>query len=413
MSLPSDDFGAELKAALDRQANRAPSTDLTGGALREAGRLRTRRRVGRLVTVVAAAAVVVPVGARIVGDSPFDSSPAASSTVAVGGSTVAVDLADLELGDPPGIPYLRQDMYVVDGTAEQIQPIDGAATVDDVSQFVDGPVVWSRDHNGTLNFSTNGAASGIPRGSEASNPAVESWNGETLTAWAVSGVSAQGHPVAGDSVFYTDNLTGDLSHSQPTTARVRQVIGVRHGVAVFNALDGDTPVVERVDLVGGQSSPSRPWPNVVALSAIDRDFTLMAGRTTDMADKQQQCIAMMSYADASELWRSCSWRPVDFSPDGTLVYAVAAHEGEVDASRSAVMDAATGQIVQKFSTMGTFGRSSFDGDTSVDMVLVEDGQSAIARCSVAGSCELATEPLPDDAAAPTSLVYPYQLTANP
>lgn len=156
-----------------------------------------------------------------------------------------------------------------------------------------------------------------------------------------------------------------------------------------------------------------PPMHATATDAIDPSFALMAGRTTDMTGTQQHCLAVLAYADASELWRSCSWRPVDFSPDGSLVYAVATPGGQVDASRSAILDATTGRVLQEFSTKGTFGRASFDGTATVDIVLLEDGRSAIVRCDLTGSCNLATKPLADEDAGRTSLVSPYQLTANP
>ena len=79
----------------------------------------------------------------------------------------------------------------------------------------------------------------------------------------------------------------------------------------------------------------------------------------------------------------------------------------------AVLDADDGVVRRTFTTDGTFGRATFEGDESIDTVVTSSTRlrscAATSTAASASSATQAAEVVTDD---PASLTYPYQLTAN-
>ncbi len=415
MSDHRDDVNLHLKAALERYADDAPRVDLAAGAVKRARRIRMRRRIGVGAAALAVAAVAVPVGATLIGHSD-NQTPVAGKTGATStdGDTQAapqaidVSLPELARGDDPSVPYVGDGQFVEDGQAVSISTDH---PVVDATRLAEGPVIWHyKPGSAVLDYDTSVRASVLPRGTSASNPAIDS-NGSA--AWAIANIPLNHQRAGVEMLVYTDSLTdpGVAKYAEVDPLSVRQVLAAHEGTVVFNARDDDgIQVVGRADMTA--SAPAQveqPWPDVASLTAVSLQAGLMAGRTSDMTGPQHNCAAMLSYGDASELWRTCNWIPLEFSGDGSRVYAIAKSTEGFGPRLVAVLDSSSGEVLQQFTTQGTFGRATFEGD-ALDIVTVQDGKAAIVRCSSDGDCELATDPLP---AAADSLVEPYQLTANP
>ena len=430
---PSDEHGhefeTEMRKSLQRHATEAPRVDLTAATLRRARRIRTRRRIASGAAVLAVAAVGIPVGATLLDDARTADVAGPDNTLGTPGTSgpssqnatdttpvTDIMLGGLPTGPEPSVPYIFKAALVQNGQPTDILglPADvydpkGSSMVIDAAAFSDGVAGFVLDtSNGTTTVAT-GSGSALPRSPRTSQPAIDH-NG--AVAFAIGAAAGTGGSGNGDAIVYADNLRGPTRYAYTDQLKVKQVMDVEKGVALFNALTrtGDQ-VVGRADFNQGSPAPvDLPWSDVASLSAADQANGLMAGRTTDMGQGERACSAMLSSNDASELWRSCTWRPTEFSPDGSRVFAVASDTEGFGPRAVAILDSRTGAVIREFTTPGTFGRATFEADNALTIITVDRGESAIVRCSESGECELATPPR---TAAADSLAVPYQLAANP
>lgn len=420
-----DNVGDQLRAMFERHADDAPRVDLTSGTIAQARRIRTRRRVASGAAVLVAAAVGIPVGNSVLLDDTHSSNVAdkdsANTSLSelddsqTASEPVDVSLSGLSRGDDPTVPYIADGQLMQTSSASSVPgaPTTAkamrAAALVDAAVFTDGTAGWLKDpRDGSVMFEPGTTAATLPSADNVSQPAVDH---DGSVAWAANGVDVDGSPADLTTIFYTDTLRGGPAFAY-TELTVKQVTAVSDAVALFNATTVDgSQVVGRVDLASSSSAAvEQPWPQLASLTAASPAHGLMVGRTITMTGSQRPCLAMLSYDDASELWRTCDWVPQEFSVDGSRVYAIAANGDGFGPREVAVLDARSGQVVEQLTTAGAFGRATFEDTDTIDIVTVEDGRSAIVRCRVAGACELATEPRP---AVPDSLVSPYQLAANP
>ena len=423
-------FDEQMRETLHRHASEAPRLDLAARSLAKARRIRRRRRVATGLAALAVAAVAVPVGTTVLSDpgsssadvanrapdSPSSTSSAmASADDGQAAPVTVVSLRELHASrQPPTVPYIHDRTLVQGGSNRSIPeaPVDPydptSAQVVDAAAFSDGVGAFVLDP-GTGSLALRSTAKpALPRYTATTSPAIDI---DGSVAFALSGVRSSFRPPEPSLLVYADTLDGTPRTSPAGSLAVRQVMDVDHGVVVFNATDADgNQVVGRADLADASgSSVEQPWPDVVSVSAVDQSGGLMVGRTATMGTGEHHCSAMLSTDDASELWRTCDWRPTEFSPDGSRVFAVAV-DAEGVGQATAILDAHSGKVIREFSTPGRFGRATFESSNALDVVAVDRGRAAIVRCTESGACALATKPEP---ARPGSLVVPYQLTANP
>lgn len=414
-----DAVGRQMREVLSRHAQDAPRTDLTDATLTRARRIRARRRVAVGTAAVAVAAVLVPVGALVLDDSRnselADRNRADNATTnPTGGvpeATTRITLSSLRPGDAPAVPYLVDGRLVRDGQSSEIAGVSGgsleakAPYVVDAVSLDDGIAGYVVDPAAEAVRLEPSGASILPSSDRTGQPAVDD---DGSIAYAVKGVDVFGNPVDASTIVYASALSEKPGFAYTTDSTVVQVMDVTDGAVLFNAIDAKGhQFVGSADMDAPSPAPVlEPYPRVVSLSAADQSSGLMVGRTTAM---NKHCNAMLSTQDASELWTSCTWRPTEFSPDGSKVFAVRLPvTGPI--KDVAVLDAASGRVERVLSTDGRFGRATFEAEDRLDIVTVDDGLAAIVRCSTEGACELATGPEP---ARPGSLAVPYQITANP
>lgn len=411
-----EEFDARMREALRDHAADAPQVDLTAASLTRARRIRLRRRASVGAVALAVAGIVVPVGFGLV-DSDTDANLADRSdgdpTTSTGGGPSTITLADLGAGDAPAVPYLAAGELVRDGDRTPVpgapdNPSDSSepSVVVDAAAFDDGVAgfVINREQ-GSLTL--RAGDSPLPSSPRTTQPAVDS-NG--AIAYAVKGLSGHGAQASSTSTLvYATRLAETPRYASTDQLVITQVMDVEKGVALVNAVSpSGRQLVGSADFA--HTSPTAittPYPDVVVLSAADQGMGLMAGRTTGMS---KHCTAMLSTDDASQLWKSCRWRPTEFSADGSSVFALGLPLDGSPVREVGVLDASSGVVMHTFVTDGRFGRATFEDDNALDIVTVQDGQSAIVRCGSDGDCELATDPEPAHSG---TLAAPYQLTANP
>lgn len=393
----SDEFERILRDSLQHRGETPEPIDLAAGALRRAGNIRRRRRLVTGASVVAVAALALPVGLHVVERDP-DHTASKPVDDALRTRPVEVAIAGLSQGDAPAVPYLDDGVFRADG---QEVALKVKTDVTDAVGTDGGALVWTRDGSGTAEISE--ARSGSVVATRATSPVV---NPSTpAAAWAFD--PGAGAPHDGDRVVVMKTDDGQTQTTGLAEQQVVQVMGVSGDSVVYNARQGKSRSVNEVDVATGVEAPA--WLGATYVTAIDSSLRRMAVHTEGSA---AGCITVVDREQSSE-WQTCEWRPVEFSTDGTVMLALRADSDGLGQRELGVLDAEDGDVRQVLTTEGTFGRATFEGNESVVAVLADGDQAAIVRCGIeSGECELATEPatvVPDD---PDSLVAPYQLTAN-
>jgi hypothetical protein len=411
-----DDFEAQVRLALGEHAVDAPRVDLADAALSKARGIRRRRTVLSGAAALVAVAIAVPVGAVLVNDDGSKDHTASDPTTTNGPIVLPqhkqVSIAALDAGDEPRVPYIDAGEFVdVSGTRHAAEP-ENNKIVTDAAKLEDGTLLFQQEEvRPVITYTTNGAPTDLPEAKSVTRPAID--HGTEAAVFAINNRDANGQPSDGDTLVYAKALNGN-SNTVETGMDVRQVMGAYNGQVVFNAVDDKHQVVGAVMMAAGGSEVTTPWSNLRSVTAVSPDESLLAGlRATGYPRGQKNCAVMVQSADSAELWTTCDWNPVEFSPDGSRVLALDSGTEGLGPNLMAVMDANTGSIVAEYSTDGVFGRATFDADAdSIVAVVAEGGQASIVRCTIDGQCDLATPPATVPGTEPEAVLRPYQLTAN-
>jgi hypothetical protein len=410
------DFEAQVRLALGEHAGDAPRVDLADAALSKARGIRRRRTALSAAAVLVTVAVAVPVGAQLVDNGTTDhtaSEPTTDTGPMVIPKAVKVQIAGLERGSAPRVPYIEGDTFVAaDGGKHVVEPAKGSF-VTDAAAIGGGELVFEQDKTTANVTYTASGPTDLPQAKSVTPPAIDSGNGSAVFALHESDPSGQ--PAKTDAIVSAGALSGGTDGAVDTGMHVRQVMGAYQGRVVFNATDANQDKVVGVTALSGSYGVTTPYSSLKTVTAVSPDESLLAGILSHgWARGQKNCAVMVDGDTEDQLWSRCAWNPVEFSPDGTRVLAIDARSDGFGPNHVAVLDAQTGDVVAEYTTSGTFGRATFDGSPdSIVTVLVDGRQAALVRCPTDGTgCELATPTesvVPGD---PNSLTQPYQLTAN-
>jgi hypothetical protein len=401
------DLVAELRASLEQRAQDAPHVDLGRPALRQAQRIRTRRRLG-VGVVAATVALAVPSAVTLLRDDVPRDHTADRGTTAV---DVAID--GLDQGAAPAVPYIDGSVFTSasgDSTPLPDRAVGSAAQVVDAVQLRDGVAFWERNADGDLVVRPSDGSSDLPAG-PATRPVVDDDSGEV--AYSIRNPKDVRE---GDRLVVTDSLRGG-ARSALAGLEVPAVMGVDGDQVVFNAVTKGGRFMAATSSTafdGGLAGAVGYGYDPEYATAVTHDLDRYVGHTPDMKGKDAACTALFEDTEPDEVWRSCDWRGVEFSTDGSMVLALPTVLDGLGPTELTVLDADSGRAVTTLTTAGTFGRATFEGNDAVLSVVLVDEQAAIVRCPIDGAddCELATAPAQVAPGDPDSLVAPYQLTAN-
>jgi hypothetical protein len=412
-----EDFEAQVRLALGEHAADAPRVDLADAALAKAGGIRRRRAALTAAAALVTVAVAVPVGAQLLADSePRDqtaSTPTTETGPVVIPATVQVEIAGLEAGDAPSVPYIDHDAFVdASGADHPVAPAKGSF-VADAAALEGGDLVFEQSQTtAVVTYAAVGGSTDLPQAISVTPPAID--QGTKAAVFALHDAGPSGDPAKSDTIVYAKALSG-ASTTVDTGMHVRQVMGAYNGQVVFNATDGKkNEVVGVVVMAGPGGAVTTPYPSLKTVTAVSPQEALLAGIPAHALKGQRHCATMLDPTADDTLWTSCSWIPVEFSPDGSRVLALDAGTEGLGPNHLAVLDAQTGSVVAEYTTDGAFGRATFDASSdAIVTVLVDGRQAALVRCPTDGSdCELATPPARVGQGDPDALTQPYQLTAN-
>ena len=135
----------DLRTALARHAQDVQTVDLASGAVRRAGRIRTRRRLTSGLVTLAAVAIAVPVGLQLTDQPPSANSATSHPTTdSAAAAVVEVQLAGLASGPAPAVPYVDGSTYHANETSYTLTTAPHRRVVDAIA-FKQGPAVFTQD----------------------------------------------------------------------------------------------------------------------------------------------------------------------------------------------------------------------------------------------------------------------------
>jgi hypothetical protein len=408
-----NNFDDDLRLALRERASGVSfPADLSGAAIRRARSIRRRRRIGGAVAAVALVAVGVPAGLQVSdslsrGDqqiapveqddrgAPDDGGDGDDRGGDIVSSTVNVDLAELEEGDPPLVPHVDGSELVVDGDR-----LDLGVPAQQLSYVVHaGGEAWYTvgDDMGNLSLQTTGADLSLP----VSQGPWASPDGRYV-AWLAGGEVTVLDTASGDEATLA---VGDVAHLQVVTFVGDELFVVpgdnRRTLLRWRIGDDDATALD----------------GFVRPTAVSPDGSLVADMVS--IDDYGSCTQVKELDGTPVGPRTCDFRIQGFSADGTYAYGSSSYgDGYADTFK-VVLNVADGEVLMRIngpaddpdgSRQVSFMQATFETEAALVMLLEQGRNAALVRCDPAtGECtrvsELAggVEPYAADA--------PFRLTA--
>lgn len=366
-----------LRSSLRDKAREAHAT-LTLDDVRRGASAR-RRHAGRRTAVLAAAAVLVAVGAptafllRPSGNEPSPTpSPAPSATPKI--------LRAIPQGRAPGITYLQ------DGTVHLPQ---GGGTVP--LPVADAPVIqFSSYHGGWL---VAQGAGGPGRVSWYDGTGAQQTDGPGYPSLAVSEDGTQtAYPQSGAIHVGITSGMGDGEQTVPAKAGDAWPIGfLRGGALVYQAGAAE------VAIAGGDT-----LPELAIARAVSAEDDLVAG-----ADRTGKTVVVSRSGHVE--WTSADWIVDGFSLDGRYAAAIDETAGRAP-SAVAILDAHTGRVVAQHVLtdhgvgLGDHAVMDVDGSLLVAATDANTLEQTILRLDRDGTVTRATQVFPPDGSNDTTYV---------
>jgi hypothetical protein len=388
----TDDFDKELTVSLHKHAGAVPPRpNLAGAAIRRAHGIRRRRRIGAAVAAAAVVAIAVPVGLQA-GDSltrgdrtpapvEQDERPDERQEREPTRVRLTVDLAELDAGDPPNVPYLDGTRLVVDGSA-----IDLGASAEEIYAITyagDSAYFSERvNDNGDLELRSapdagvDGPVVGGPWGSPDGQYVAVLEQGSRIRAIdTLKGVEHEADLPPGQqlgSISFV-GTTAFLFTNDPTAGT--------HTLLRWTFEDGELTEVD----------------GVVRATALSPDGELVADmyKVDDLT--VSTCTRVTSLTTGAVQWETCRHRIEGFSTDGRYVWGTQEYASGSGDTYNVVLDALTGEQVLRVDGPDSMDRpllfydSMFESATTLLIRAEQGGQAALVRCDLTtGECERAT-----------------------
>lgn len=411
----------ELKA---RASGVEGSASMAGAARKQARTIRTRRIVtgGAIAAVIAA--VAIPTAMSLTGNPLSGPEPATTTTpVTDSPSPALTETPSEEPTTPPSDPATEPETPPTEtdepergGTTELVldglpagdspaigwtdgltfhRPDGGEATLSDgfnnVLAFGDGVVgTTSRDDNpiDEVVFA------------DSSGTEMEFYNGYGPIATSDGSLVAWFEVDAGQLSFAQADGNGTAPAALPIeNGDMLSPVGFGGPeLVVSNVTDADSQSLGwRADHIRGESVD---WNTVgiefQTVTAVSQAANLIAG-FTEITD-EGGCSAVYDGPTGEQLWDTCDYSVLGFSPDGRYALGSHAYLDGAGIAFSMIFDARTGESVHTFDTAedGVIFDSAFEDDSHV-LIIYNAGydsatsRTAILRCELDGACETATD----------------------
>lgn len=404
-----DNLDERLTQSLERQAAQVPlRSHLTSSALKQASRIRARRRAGAVVASVAALAVAIPVGLQIFNDGrpnsldPIGPSPSTSVTASVPSPSQSpqdpeptrkqewkFDFDELDRGPEPTIPYVDTDSGVPvvheGGETRELDVNDRLAAVVGA-----GDVVWTSDQS-DIDFvliRPDGERVLLTEGISAPEAqrhfAGVSADG-TRMAWSES-MSGSNAGEGSTTLWYADAETGKVLHRGETHGGL-DAIGFVGSRVLLSKYDESTMLWD------APADKYTSWKGIQVAYETEPSLGLVSlGRAG--ADGFPCGALVESDAPTVDLWRSCDRRIDTFSPTGE--FGTATHP-QTDGLGPTILQLVQARSNKVLVTLGgdehLMANPAWESDRAVIVSVSVGGEWALVRCTVDGTCELASDPI--------------------
>jgi hypothetical protein len=371
-------LGGTLRGRVEQMAD-APLTML--GVQGRARRIRRNRRIAAGAGVAAALAILVPAAMLTSGSLPRTQEPL-PATVVPSPTPVAepVPLApDAPAGEAPRIAWTE---------GHQVHLPDGTTLTTDREYrgvyLVTGSVLgyWVDPNNGDT-FLDDLAADG----SVSSSTPIRAQPATNDDRSALARVTADGHLEVGTDGANI-NLASDMDRALPVS--VEGANGCPDGCAVWFIYATARGGAGRV---GPDGAVTRPLPDALTVSDVHDDH-LVAAMTSVNELEPGSCSGVFDGTRA--LWNTCDYSLEDFSPDGRFITGSDAYLDGAGSSHLAILDAATGDRIVEFDSLGGFVVNRTWEDASHVLVVhhsYADGLWRLFRVGLDGSVERVAEPV--------------------
>ncbi|MDX6359872.1 MAG: hypothetical protein QOH37_2926, partial [Nocardioidaceae bacterium] len=291
-----------------------PSTPLTTVAGR-AGAIRARRRRTTALAAAATVAVVVVPGAAWLGRSP-DASQGPGQTLSSGPSNTGAALADLPLGQKPGIDYLVGETYVTMNGDRTTSP--AFATAGTATPVRGGILTATAPHQvGPYTFSHLAlvAGDGVHQLGCGTPDFAMSTDGVQSAYWLADSCTPGG---TGRLYSGVNNTMGDSGPGYTSTpaGAIEEPVGIVQRGVVVNDVGGDVANGPAPLLFGWDGTTTR-LHSLASAGGSDENNDVVSG----LLSSDSHTGAVVDASTGEVKWRAPGWQLGQFSPDGKYVVA--------------------------------------------------------------------------------------------
>ena len=373
--------------------------DMTGASLGlddVKGRARSiRRRRQALTGVVAAAvmAIAVPVGLTVGdvdrGSEPLPTTPSPGLTDGPTVDTatpepdgpIPADGPSAPRGPDPALSYLVGSVLRQEGEGD----VELGRELDAFTRYGEGWIgfdLGAGERGTTYRFGADGREQESLPGAGLGVSTDRSWLVYQLEALAAGATDLNLAP--------TDRSDTPLTHTVALGETVQPVGfgGDREFVYTLTDQQGNGSV-----WVTDFLRDERQVPGIINASGANDARGLVSGQIS--FSDTGSCWAVVDLATGRQVWDTCDFALRKFSPDGSYVIGTDAYADGLGGSQTAILDAATGQVLAEFTTrdLGFITQPVWESDSAVLMPTYQDGTWYLLRLGPDGSVERAADPV--------------------
>jgi hypothetical protein len=378
----------QVHDALHRAADPLQQAPFTVTDVRtRARRIQRRRAAAASVAVAAVLAIAIPVGLDMVGPAPrTDVPPATQAPAPRVTGTVRIDPLSAPVGADLAVPLINVDdpSLTVDG-----ETVDLPRLYDELTPYVEGWIgsAFTDDGGGRAVQVLDPDFRVLDQVAPASPLAISpdgsriAWADYDGSRWTV---------VDRDRDGARQERQTPLAPG-PQDARVRPVGFLPGDALLVGATDPATG--QESALVVGPDGTTTPLPGslrVGSASEVSGLFSVQTRFTGDGSCWQVRDAA----AGGAEVWRTCDYSLLGFSPDGRHVLGFTDYLTPNGSPTMAVLDAASGEEVVDFElvgrrtdVVGINPEVAWEDDSTVVATLVTGGQQYVVRLGLDGTVE--------------------------
>lgn len=437
------DLEQEVARELHRRAEAATSVSgLAGAAKQRAHTIRRRRYLAAGALTAVALAVAVPTALSIGGTPRTAPLPATTPTTSPTAPTPDATTPAAPTTPPATVPAPppSSDPSVPPPTSDEPPPPSGVGGTTSLSLdgLSTGPLPSIAYVDGTRFRPPGGNETDLPQG--YANPVAYgsavyamSWIDDAVAILrpgddpvTIPGmgpiVSSDGgsigwYEAAGTLTVFTSPGEGTvpLESDVPAGQRLEPIgfLGPRDVISNVSTDEELWAGARRDTFADGEvqgTSTTPPW-DLISMVAVSQSAQLVAGFSS--ITDSGSCSAVYPADGDTPLWETCDYSFDRFSPDGRYLIGGPAYRDGIGNAFTVVVDAQTGDLVHRFDAeLGWITGAAFeDNDHLLINFNVPGGteiHSALIRCGVDGSCELATEVATTTDEAETSYAFGAQ-----